>query len=79
MTAAVDHLLNISLLEMNLDYIITGTLTELLCALLLAKCDNFAAQGNQKQEAQLKIAVTLLGIISHASDSLSLSQSVFNA
>lgn len=37
MTAAVNYVLNISLLETDLDYIITGTLAELLCILVLEK------------------------------------------
>lgn len=84
MTAAVHYVLSISLLETDLDYIITETLTELLCVLVSEKMwDDSAVEGNQEQEVKSnrrwKIEVVSLGNISGDTDNLFLSPSVFNA
>lgn len=84
MTAAVHYVLSISLLETDLDYIITGTLTELLCVLVSEKMwDDSAVEGNQEQEVKSnrrwKIEVVSLENISGDTDNLFLSPSVFNA
>lgn len=46
MTAAAHYLLHITLLEIDPDYIISGTLTELLWFQMVEECDKFAVKGN---------------------------------